>query len=309
MAFNGIMPIDTDAIQPHPYGLFSVPGFVKHTEADNRWVDGFEVEQLLCRSNQSAFMACLPVPSGSESGYLDRTGDGGNFVKRATAFSVVQGVACSTAGLDYDAAVRTAKAVFAAGLQQTAEYALMTGAYSNGLTDPEAGQHPLSAVKNPPAAIMQSAAVSTTDVALGPVPALATLEQRLAQRMPVVNTVHVTPSTATILAASGAIEAVDGVMRTKANGNIVVVGTGYPGTVPEHTTGYTPETGEAENGAVQWMYGTGPLFVHLGEPEVLTPSLKDAVNVENNTSLIVIAQSVAIYWDGCTVASVKTNLY
>lgn len=311
MAFNGIMPVNTDVATPHPYGIFSVPGFVQHTGTDDRWVNGFQVEQLLCRGSQTAFMACLPAPA-NETFLSTATPGTADPVSNVTGFTVVQGIACSTAGFNYDEAVKTAKLVFAAGLQQAVEHALLTGVYTNELAAPAPGNHPLDNLTiTTPVSIEQAAALTRTDTARPAVPALAYLEHALAVSMPVVNTIHITPSVAAVLAAAGAIAAdSNGVMRTTGNGNVVVIGTGYTGDLPEHhATGYTPASDEGENGRIQWIYGTGPLLVHLSEPEVLTQSLKDTVDVTNNTALIVIAQTVAIHWDGCSVVAVKTSLY
>ncbi len=91
--------------------------------------------------------------------------------------------------------------------------------------------------------------------------------------------------------------ALDGkLLRTKL-GSVLVPGAGYPGTGPD---------GDAAPDGTTWVYGTGPVTVRLGTPEV--PDDGMSIDRDTNTLEVRAERIAAATWDGCALFAILMTL-
>jgi hypothetical protein len=119
--------------------------------------------------------------------------------------------------------------------------------------------------------------------------------------------IHITRELASILTLQGAIKPVDNedtrfgaqhletVLGTK-----VVVGTGY--------TGDGPGAGNTATDDVQWIYGTGPVSVFLGEAEVTNEDLSRSFTPSSNDVNVSALRAAAVYFDPSIFYAVQVAL-
>lgn len=87
--------------------------------------------------------------------------------------------------------------------------------------------------------------------------------------------IHATPALAERWASFLTIGTEDGLLVTLSRGDIVVSGTGYPGTGPLGQ----PPPGPNE----AWAYATGIVDIRLGDPELIPDNLEEAIERSTNT--------------------------
>lgn len=78
------------------------------------------------------------------------------------------------------------------------------------------------------------------------------------------------------------------------SGNLVVPGTGYPGT----------DTDGADDPTATWIYGTSPVELRLGEISVLPTSLDEAIDRGTNELVVRAERAALAYWDLCALVGV-----
>lgn len=118
--------------------------------------------------------------------------------------------------------------------------------------------------------------------------------------------IHVTPQVAEIALSTGTWEEQgsggSNILRTRGRGDIVVVGSGYPGTGP----------GGVEPGANQvWLHATGLIHIRLGDVVILPAEgdmARGMVRTSNSEITHIAEQTAAVYWDGVDYASVLVDL-
>jgi hypothetical protein len=88
-------------------------------------------------------------------------------------------------------------------------------------------------------------------------------------------------------------------LRTKSRGDIVVVGSGYPGTGPG---------GDVPDDGMTWIHATSMVQVRRGEVVVLPTTDAEAINRHTGSWVVRAEQAVAAYWDGTFQASVLVDL-
>lgn len=93
------------------------------------------------------------------------------------------------------------------------------------------------------------------------------------------------------------VEDENGVLRTRGRGDVVVVGSGYPGTGPNGNGSATPTSGTS------WAYATGPIGVLLGE--IFFPSAEpEVVNRATNVVRVTAERHIGIVADpNCNFAT------
>lgn len=91
----------------------------------------------------------------------------------------------------------------------------------------------------------------------------------------------------------------DNQLRTNL-GNLVVAGSGYPGTGPDGTM---PASGS-------WIYATGAVFWWLGEPQLIPDPdrLDQAVRIDINSVKWMAERPAAVAFDGCCIFAVHVDL-
>lgn len=95
----------------------------------------------------------------------------------------------------------------------------------------------------------------------------------------------------------GLLEKNGNVWETK-SGNIVVPGTGYPG---------TDTAGAADPGNL-WIYGTSPVELRLSEIQVVPGDLAGAIDRETNQIVVRAERYALAYWDLCAHVGVPVCL-
>jgi hypothetical protein len=296
MPFNGVFP----AIKPEisPFGLLSVADVTEHTAADSHWVTGFQYETENCGFNASIQPICAPGDPDIE---LFDTSNGPNYLGNMP-FSIKVEDTCLTVG--WSVTDRTAKALRKLDLvtQKALEMELAIGSHA-GLyggfigtgTSETADTNARQYLANPDT--VQELGTGTVSLGLG----LALLEQALADcGAGSRGVIHVPRDAASLLDTHVQPDDDDKQLLTKNNHNWVISGSGY--------TGAGPGDQERDQPLTPWIYATGPIVVHLGAPEVITPRLADQVNVRTNEMTVVAVKPAAVYWDGCCHFGVQVNL-
>lgn len=111
--------------------------------------------------------------------------------------------------------------------------------------------------------------------------------------------IHATPIAASVATESGLLVE-DGrggasILRTKARGDVFVVGSGYPGTGPG---------GSAPTGGLTWMHATSMVQVRVDDIVVLPATDAEAVDRATNDWTVRAERAAAAYFDGVFLASV-----
>lgn len=127
-----------------------------------------------------------------------------------------------------------------------------------------------------------------------PVTALETLDELLiAELGGRRGMIHVPAPLLYQLAFYGAIR-LNGNTWETVTGNIVVPGTGYPGTDPDG----------AEDPLATWIYGTSPIELRLGEISVVPEVLDEAIDRDTNALVVRAERPALAYWDLCALVGV-----
>lgn len=110
--------------------------------------------------------------------------------------------------------------------------------------------------------------------------------------LPGVGVIHATKRVVTRWQALGVVGK-DGNAIVDLYGNRVVPGAGYTGSSP---------TGDPA-GAVEWVYGTGPIEARIGEPLVLTD-----FDRRINQTTVRVEREIVVWFDPCTLTGVPVDL-
>lgn len=112
--------------------------------------------------------------------------------------------------------------------------------------------------------------------------------------------IHATPDLGEVWWNAFSLREVDGVLRTGARGDTVVIGSGYTGQGPYGQP--DPDSG------LVWAFATGPVSVYLDDPEVLPGSLVEALDRGTNTVRFRGERTAAAFHDGCCSFAVLVDL-
>lgn len=270
---------------PLPYGLLTALSTEIRQPSDEHWTGGVTWESICTDTVGLTYDECLVVsgvggslpepPSKSATASFDPRG--------ALPFTVYFEIDCSAPGF-YD---RVDEAItFATAIAETraVEQALWTGVSAPNV----ASVYPhlaADAEVNDENMTLQTAAVVVSGS--GIVGALGAVEQSLAQCYGGVGVIHAPRGLAPAFADAHLLEREGPRYRTP-NGNVIVFGTGYPGTGPDGT-------------GTNWIYGTGMPFIYRNELTVFQP--RESINRETNTVLALAERTYVIGWDCCHVAA------
>jgi hypothetical protein len=279
--------------EPSPYGLLSVVE-ARYDEPGPHWRTGVQW-QPLCGDLATTYDPCLavtgtggppPVPPPKSSNLTFET-------RGATPFTVYADFQCSPAATAGDAERQAQEAMRRFEAWQV-EHAFWTGLAGGSGTVPQVtAVYPHLAadaeVRDPYGTLLQTASDPVTGAVLDVVEGLGRLEQALVTCLGGVGVIHVPAVLAPALDAQGLLHpSKDGRQFRTGNGNLVAVGSGYPGTSP---SGTTPSAGSA------WMYATGPVFAYRSRVEIL--GLPSIVNRANNTVEAIAERTYVLGFDCC----------
>lgn len=286
MPFNGVFP----AIKPEisPFGLLSAADVTEHPASDSHWVNGFQYGTENCGFNASVMPICAPGDPDIE---LFDNSDGPTFLGNMP-FAIKVEYSCLTPGWQ----VEDRKAKTLRQLDLVTQKALETELW---LGDHARTYQPIDTERQylTNSFTLQTLGTGATSLGLG----LAVLEQALADcGAGSRGVIHIPRDVATLLDTHIGPGDDGKTLLTKNNHNLVVSGSGYVGS--------GPGTRDRDNPLTPWIYATGPIVVHLGAPEVITPRLADAINARTNETTYVAVKPAAVYWDGCCHFGVQVDL-
>jgi hypothetical protein len=148
--------------------------------------------------------------------------------------------------------------------------------------------------------LASSGAVVVPGGPFDPIKALARLNQAIADcSLGGRGMIHATPYLVSIWVHQfGALDEEGPRLVTKVMKNVVVAGTGYPGTGP---------TGQAAGGT-QWAYATGMVQVRLGDVVVIPDTMAEALDRLSNTVNYRAERVAAASWDTCCHFAVEVSV-
>lgn len=294
MAFKGVFPATKP--QAARSGLLSAGGVdvVRHGDGNLTWVNGpFDFESLSCSFDLLLSDYC----SNSADGVILAASD--NRVGTGYPFGIVASYLCTGQGLDMDERKARVLSMADAATQKAVERELWTGASAL------AGGH-LDAQY-----LASASAVDITPAggALSPEQAVAALEWALGQCGTGGGVIHATRDVASLLPKTVYTDDVSARLYTVL-GTPIVPGSGYTGDGPADTVPLAPvpipapgAIGEAPS-TTSWIYGTGPVSVHLGSVEYIG----EKINTADNEVMVLAGRPAAVYWDGCCHFAVQVDL-
>lgn len=269
---------------PAPYGLLSV---ISLQESSNvHWQNGITYLTKCVATGGTTFDECLTNVTGAPSEPNPKEANAELEYRGATPFTVYAEFDCSMVG------VTNASKIAEDALTQTASWQLER-AFWTGQADgqPVVYPHLASTVEviDDGGILMQSAAVTGDaggDIACG----LGFLEEQLGTCYNGVGVIHVPRKVLPALAAWNLVESRGAQLYTK-NGNLVAVGSGYPGTGP---------AGQAVTQCSSWMFATGAVFGYSGPVRVFNQT--DSFDRSENTAHMIAERTYVIGWDCCHAA-------
>lgn len=287
------LAVPPPTFSPSPYGLLSVVQ-ARYDATDTHWRTGVQW-QPLCGDPNSTYDACLavtgtgappPTPATKTVGVDDEPRGG-------TPFTAYTEFECSPA-------------VFASRARQQAEEALIRleswqveRSFWTGIAGTETVAFPhlaaTATVRDAYGVLLQTAATEVTGVAIDIVEALGRVEQALADCYNGVGVIHVPAILGSALSAASLVTKQGPTLRTL-NGNLVALGSGYPGTSP---SGAAPAPGTT------WIYATGAVFAYRSGVEV-TP-MASTVNRSTNTVRAIAERTYVLGWDCCHIAALVST--
>jgi len=268
--------------EPSEHGLVNPRTLASGSE---RWQSGFTQDSVACMADVDLLDVCN---TGLEERVIDRvgTGDNGEYLP----FGVKATVSCSVlGGLRTDWQNRALDALEQCH-QKAIELEFWEGRLSRAANTDTPGSNPNRFLANGDADDITPGGTAVR-VRYG----LALIEGKLADvGCGGKGWIHMPRSIASVLPLKPGD---DGVLRTPL-GNYVIAGDGYTGS---GTDGAMPA------GSAKYIYATGPVSVHMDEPEVVGLP-KDNINVQVNTIEVSAERLAAVTWDGCVHIGVKVDL-
>lgn len=269
--------------EPALYGLVNSKTLVNETD---RWISGFEQESVACRANVDLLDTCN---NGLSIRSIGASGSGS--IPAYTPFTVQATVKCSTMGKQEDWEAFALQALEECQ-NKAIEKEFWEGALTRAVVAEDNELEPNRFLANGDAVDITPTPGSAVKVRYG----LALLEGKLAATgCGSRGVIHVPTSVGSVLALKDRDG--DGVLTTTM-GNYVIPGSGYTGT----GTNGAPTAGNAV-----WLYVTGPVYVRLGEAEIVADQ-RQSINTANNTVEVKAERPVSVVWDGCAHFKVLVDL-
>lgn len=124
---------------------------------------------------------------------------------------------------------------------------------------------------------------------------LALLEREIGTQTGRRGVLHADPGVASLWANYGGVQEVDGVLLTRANGNLVISGAGYAGATPGNDSDAGPTEG--------WAFATGPVEVRRTPEAVLF-----SVDQKTNDAVALVERNYLVTWDAQFAAAALIDL-
>lgn len=282
--------VESPSFTPLPFGLLSTLATEIRNPAEPHWQLGVNYESV-CLSGGTTYLDCYAVSgTGSAPAAVPGNLSANASIERrgATAFSVYTRLDCSAAGF-WERADRLGSEAFTESEQWQVERAFWTGlAAGQPVVYPHLAAN--AVVVDESSITLQTAATAVSGNAVDIVEGLGALEKALADCNDGVGVIHVPRNLAPALANSQLLIQEGGRYRTH-NGNVVVLGSGYPGTSP---AGVAPALST-------WIYATGPMFIYRSAAELLGANGQH-LNRDDNTLPVFVSRRYLLAWECCHLA-------
>lgn len=287
--------VDPPSFTPTPYGLLSV---VQTPTADGpHWQNGITYVPV-CADPASTYDECIAVTgTGQPPTPPTRTNTTSVAPRGATPFTVYVDFECSTVGNENAAEI--ARTAMAGQETWQVERSFWTGisggqqvVFPHLAANAQVLDAPVSGGTT--TVLLQTAATIVTGVGdtLTSLPeALGLLEGALADCYNGIGVIHIPQILAPTMAAQALIKPQGARMYT-ANGNLVAVGAGYPGTSP---------AGAARSADKVWIYATGAVMMYRSDVKI-RDDLTSAINKAENTITMIAERTYLLGWDCCHFA-------
>lgn len=292
MAVNARTYVLPPAVTPSPYGLLSAVDL--RPDGETNWRLGTSWQDT-CPQGGSTLEPCYPSAPAVTGSSFSKSANATRTNWGATPFTIYAEVDCSAPAFwdDKEAYVRTA---FERVEQWQLERIFWTGTAAGVASAVLPHLAATAAVIEQGlgyTTTLQLAATQVTGVALAAPVALGEVENALGNCLRgVQGIIHVANDLANVLAAEGLLVR-DGPRLRTWNGNLVVVGNGYPGTGPD---GSDPGLGYG------WIFGTGPIFAYRGDVHVLLEN-NSALSRTDNTVRAIAERTYLLGYDCCLIAA------
>lgn len=278
-------PLSARALEPSLYGLVNPKTLVEESQ---RWISGFEQESIACMANVTLLDTCN---SGIAEEVIERSGSRG--LGEYLPFTIQAEVECSVMGGIREDWEQNALDALRACRQKAVEIEFWEGRLARAANTDDPGSNPNRFLANG----------DSTDVTPSPGTAvrarygLALLEGALADAgCGGRGFIHAPVSVASVLPLKDRTG--EGILTTTI-GNYVIAGDGYTGTGTD---------GAATSGSSVWLYATGPVYVRLGDEQVVDPDMRRSINTTTNDIRVTAEQEAAVVWDGCAHFRVLVDL-
>lgn len=292
------LPVDHPPFTPSPYGLLSVVQFI--TSASSHWQNGvtWTSHCLETGMGNSTYDECIAVTGVGDVAEPPTKNENVDAIDRgATPFTPYVRFDCATVGNDEATLVATDALAQAEPWQ--VERAFWTGLVEGrSIVFPHLAAN--ATLRDAQNVLLQSAASVVATGSFDPAAGLGLLEAALADCYNGVGVIHVPVKALPTLSAWGLVRrdaGRDGVtgqlgrqLRT-ANGNLVAVGAGYPGTSP---------AGAAAGTEQSWIYATGAVFAYRGP--VRYARERESIDRSSNTISMIAERTYVLGFDCCHVA-------
>lgn len=266
--------IDLDTYEPTKFGLFSIAK--PFPDLDEHWQScGVTYDSIACADTGIYIDTCTSPGTKQAGSEIAR--------RSAAPFTVTAAWDCAAGGRTPAEHEARAKAALACGLEREVETRFYLG----------------TAEDTPQLVDGGCTALNTTATPVSLASGIGMLEGALGAGQCGVGAIHL-PRELGALAARFNQTYGAGAMLRSAMGTPMAFGAGYGNLSP---VGVAPPTG------IAWLYGTGPVYLKLGESFMNPPNFEDALNRTNNRLRWIAEQKVLLSIDGCAcfAVAVSTN--
>lgn len=279
--------VNPPTFTPSQFGLLTVAQTPDSSDA--YWQNGVTYQVRCVNSADTWYDPCIAVTgTGAPPAAPAKTGSANLVTRGATPFTVYAEFACSPIGID-DAS-KIATDALAQSANWEVEFAFWTGlAGGKSVVFPHLAAS--TQVLDADGIILQSAATTiVTGAGVNVRVGLGLLEEAIGNCSNGQGVIHVQRKVASALFYSQLVEMRGGQLYTK-TGNLVAVGSGYPGTGP---------TGQAITSTTSWMFATGAVFAYTGPVRVLNQ--RETLDRTTNTVAMLAERTYLLGWDCCHAA-------
>jgi hypothetical protein len=288
--------VEPPAFTSIQFGLLTSIAEQIRTPSDPHWQQGVTYESL-CGPANTTFDDCIAVTGASfgtpvpPSPPKADTG-AGLYPRGATAFTVYTEIDCSAPGF-WERSQEAVNENLTRREQFQVEQSFWTGlAGGQQVVFPHLQANTQILDEN--GIILQTAATSVSGAAqFDLVEGLGRLEAQLEACYDGVGVIHV-PAILGAAMANNMLLVREGPRYRTPNGNIVVIGAGYPGTGPSDA----PNAPTPSNNA--WIYATGAMMIYRS-PVTIMPRVS-TLNKAENTMTAIAERTYSIAWDCCHYA-------